>query len=352
MFPVIEPKGHGATAFPSKALFAYRMRWKRRRLLLRSLRKRRQISRVAFRMDEAPKDGVLVFSTVRNEMDRIGHWLDYYRALGAAHFLIVDNASDDGTAAYLAKHPDVSLWTAPHSYKLSRFGVDWLTCLHFKFGQGRWCLTVDADELLVFPDCDHLGLDGLTAHLDRADRISFGALMVDLYPKGPVNQSGFERGANPLDVLRWFDARNYRAKPHPKFGHLWIQGGVRERFFFGTEPERSPTLNKTPLIKWKRGFAYVTSTHQTLPGYLDDVFTIGNRKRTSGVLLHTKFLPNIGEKSAEELTRAQHFENSALYRPYYESLIGGPDLWSPASVRYEGPAQLEALGLMTRDSWP
>jgi len=95
----------------------------------------------------------------------------------------------------------------------------------------------------------------------------------------------------------------------------------------------------------------VTSTHQILPRRLNDVFDTGQGDRVSGVLLHTKFLPNIGDKSKEELSRAQHFENSDLYQPYYAALIDNPDLWDERSVAYENTAQLEDLGLMTRGMW-
>lgn len=333
----------------SKYLFAYRMRWKRRRLLLRALKRRGELSLTSG--GDIPRAGVLIFSTMRNERMRIEHWLAHYRALGVVHFLVVDNASDDGTAEFLATQSDVSVWSTPHSYKASRFGVDWLTCLQMKYGVGRWCLSVDADELLVYPDSGTRGLDELTAHLDATGREAFGALMLDLYPKGPVGQASYTAGDNPVETIPWFDADNYRAKLHPIFSNLWIQGGVRDRMFFGSQPERSPTLNKTPLVKWRRGYAYVTSTHQILPRRLNDVFDLGREPRVSGVLLHTKFLPNIGAKSAEEMERAQHFENSALYQPYYEALVDDPDLWTKESVRYTGQAQLESLGLMTRGSW-
>lgn len=333
----------------SEAMFAYRLRWKRRRLLLRSWRKRHEISKVSG--DDIPGSGVLLFSTMRNEMLRIEHWLSHYRALGVVHFLIVDNASDDGTAQFLAAQPDVSLWSTSESYKASRFGVDWLTCLQFKHGVKRWCLTVDADELLIYPDSDTRGLDLLTEYLDATGRESFGALMLDMYPKGPLGQADYQRGQDPLDVLQWFDACNYRATLHPVYGNLWIQGGVRDRVFFASQPDRAPTLSKTPLVKWQRRFAYVTSTHQLLPRRLNSVFDMGQRDRVSGVLLHTKFLSNIIEKSAEELTRAQHFENSALYQTYYGALIENPELWNETSTRYEGSCQLEALGLMTRGNW-
>ena len=349
MFPFDLPDGPQPPSAFSRALFDYRMRWKRRRLLVRALRRRHELT-LASRRDIAPS-GVLVFSTMRNEMMRVEHWLTHYRRLGVAHFLIVDNASDDGTAQFLAEQPDVSVWTTPASYKASRFGVDWLTCLQFKHGVGRWCLTVDADELLVYPDSDRRGLNDLTQHLEDTGRDAFGALMLDMYPKGPLGQARYVTGADPIASVPWFDDANYRAKLHPVFENLWIQGGVRDRVFFGSQPERSPTLNKTPLVKWRRGYAYVTSTHQILPRRLNDVFDLGTNDRVSGVLLHTKFLPNIAEKSAEELTRAQHFENSDLYQPYYNALINDPDLWTGTSVKYESTAQLEELGLMTRGTW-
>lgn len=331
------------------AVFAYRMRWKRRRLLYRSWKRKREITRVTG--STIPKEGVLVFSTMRNEILRIHHWLDHYRALGVSHFLIVDNASDDGTAEFLEQQPDVSIWTTTDSYKSSRFGVDWLTCLQRTYGPDRWCLTVDADEILIYPNSETRPLPELVAHLDAQGRTAFGTVMLDMYPKGPVAKTEYAEGMNPIEFLEWFDADNYRAKPHPVFGNLWIQGGVRDRMFFGSQPERSPTLNKTPLVKWKRGYAYVTSTHQILPRRLNDVFDCGQGDRVSGVLLHTKFLPNIVEKSSEELTRAQHFENSDLYTPYYNALIESPDLWSKDSVRYAGQQQLIDLGLMSQGNW-
>ncbi|PVA07714.1 glycosyltransferase family 2 protein [Thalassorhabdomicrobium marinisediminis] len=349
MFPFDTAGERDQRSFLARARHAYRLRWKRRRLLARALRRRRELSRRVLR--PIPAQGVLVFATLRNEMSRLPHWLAHYRTLGVAHFLIVDNGSDDGSTGYLAEQPDVSLWTTGASYKAARFGVDWLTCLQFRYGVGRWCLTVDADELLVYPGSDERPLSALTAHLDRTGRASFGALMLDLYPRGPVNAVDFASGQDPLEVLHWFDGDNYRAKRHPVFGNLWIQGGVRDRMFFGSQPERSPTLNKTPLVKWRRRYAYVTSTHQILPPNLNEVFDTGEGDRVSGVLLHTKFLPNITEKSAEELVRKQHFENSDLYQPYYQALIEGPDLWAPTSIRYAGSEQLERLGLMTRGDW-
>lgn len=175
--------------------------------------------------------------------------------------------------------------------------------------------------------------------------------MLDFYPKGPVTGQTYVPGQDPTEVLTHFDPESYRARTHAVFGNLWIQGGVRDRVFFADDPGRAPSLNKTPLVKWNRRYVYVTSTHQMLPWKINNVFETGDGAKVSGVLLHTKFLPNIAEKSQEERVRGQHFENSALYADYYATLIQGPDFWHPGSVRYEGPPQFEELGLMTRGHW-
>lgn len=296
-------------------------------------------------------DTILAFATVRNELLRLPHFLDYYRNLGVGHFLFVDNDSTDGTAAYLADQDDVSVWHTTHSYKLSRFGMDWLGWLHWRFGHGHWCLTVDADELLVYPQCDTRDLNALTRYLDGQNLSAMGALMLDMYPKGAAQRGRYEQGDNPLAVLPYFDGQGYRHSIHPVFGNHWIQGGVRERVFFTDEPQRAPTLNKTPLVKWHWRNAYVTSTHHMLPPSLNHVFDWPDRALLTGALLHTKFLPDIGIRSQEELGRRQHFENSNLYEAYYQSLITGADLWCERSQAYAGWQQLEALGLISQGKW-
>jgi hypothetical protein len=333
------------------AWLAYRLRWKRRRILLRIWRNRRQIKTHLDRTDQIKPGAILAFSTVRNEMLRLPYFLDYYRSLGVSHFLIVDNASTDGTVDFLANQPDVSLWTTSHSYKLSRFGMDWLGWLQWRYGRNHWCLTVDADELLVYPHCDNRDLYALTAQLDAQNLTAFGALMVDMYPKGSLTAAPYQQGQDPVAVLGWFDGAGYRHKVHPIFGNKWIQGGVRDRVFFHADPDRAPTMNKTPLVKWHWRNVYVTSTHHMLPRRLNQVFDWPAKTLMTGALLHTKFLPDIVARSSEELDRQQHFENSVLYAPYYQCLIEGPDLWTDTSVAYKGWQQLVELGLIAPGDW-
>jgi hypothetical protein len=102
---------------PTSPVYAYRMRWKRRRLLLRALRRRHELARRRVHPERIKAAPILAFATLRNERARLPQFLDHHRALGVDHFLIVDNESDDGTPDFLCGQPDVSLWHAAGSYK-------------------------------------------------------------------------------------------------------------------------------------------------------------------------------------------------------------------------------------------
>ena len=118
-------------------LRSYSLRLQRRRWRVRALRKRRQLTSIADKTRQIRPGDIIVFSTFRNEDLRLPYFLRYYRQLGVDHFIMVDNESTDGGAAYLADQPDVSLWTAKGSYKRARFGMDWLNYLQSKYGHGH-----------------------------------------------------------------------------------------------------------------------------------------------------------------------------------------------------------------------
>jgi hypothetical protein len=243
------------------------------------------------------------------------------------------------------------VWTTGESYKRARFGVDWLTWLQLRHGHGHWCLTVDADELLIYPYWDSRDLRALTDWLERCGDTVFPAMMLDLYPKGPLGGQTYLPGQDPTEVLQWFDAGNYTIRPQDRLGNLWIQGGPRARAFFADEPRKAPTLTKVPLVRWNRRFVYTNSAHLLLPPRLNRVWDSTGGEMGSGLLLHSKFLPMVTERAREEKARGEHFARSEQYLQYYDSLVAGPDLWCRGSTRLGGWRQLEALGLMSRGGW-
>jgi Glycosyl transferase family 2 len=329
---------------------AYRQRWKRRELLWRSFVRRRQLAPCADRTATIRPSDILLFATLRNEATRLPHFLEHYRRLGVGHFLIVDNASDDGTAALLGGQPDISLWQTPTSYRAARFGMDWLGWLLARHGHGHWCLTVDADEILVYPHCDDRPLPVLTAWLDAQGIQAMSAIMLDLFPQGPVANTAFSAETDPVQALGWFDPEGYDWTRQPRFDSISIRGGPRRRAFFADQPDMAPHLHKTPLVRWHWRHAHLSSTHLLLPRHLNRGHD-ARLGRPTGALLHTKFLPEVVPKSAEEKLRREHFTHADRYDPYYNALIAGPDLWHPGAARYHGWRQLEEMALITRGRW-
>ncbi|HGG05051.1 MAG TPA: glycosyltransferase family 2 protein, partial [Aliiroseovarius sp.] len=205
------------------------MRLQRKRWRIRAWRKRRELRSVMDRTSKITAKDIIVFSTMRNERIRLPFFLRYYRNMGVNHFVIVDNNSDDGSAEFLRDQDDVSLWTSDKSYKRARFGVDWLNWLQRKYAHNHWVLVVDPEEFLIYPFCDTRPLRALTDWLDASSIKSFGAMLLDMYPKGPIDQQPYREGQNPFEIASWFDSGNYMISKNKIFGNLWIQGGPRTR---------------------------------------------------------------------------------------------------------------------------
>lgn len=324
---------------------AYKLRWKRRRLLWRCLKSRHDLTLCADRTQNIQPGNVLLIATLRNETLRLPHFMRHYRDLGVRHFLLIDNDSDDGSREFLSDQPDVSLWTTKSSYRASRFGVDWAGWLRIRYGHGHWCLTVDVDELLIYSGMDHLNLSDLSRRLDARGMAGFGALMIELFPKGPVGAAAYSPAQEPTEVLSWFDSAGYRSKRQYPMGNLWVQGGPRDRSFFLNDPRRAPTLNKIPFVRWNRRIAYVNSTHSLLPRSLNTLYDGPGDERPHGALLHTKFLADVVERAKVEKTRKEHFHSPDAFANYYDQLQANPDFWHGQATRYESVDQLAALGL-------
>ncbi|MFA5581748.1 MAG: glycosyltransferase family 2 protein [Paracoccaceae bacterium] len=327
---------------------SYALRLRRKRWRMRALVKRRELRAVADRTGQIRPGDVLLFMTLRNERIRLPYFLQYYRTLGIAHFLIVDNGSDDGSAEYLRAQPDVSLWHTDASYKRARFGVDWLNWLQRRYGHGHWTLVVDADEFFIYPFHDTRPITALTDWLDASSIRSFGTLLLDMYPKGALDAQIYTEGQNPFAIANWFDSGNYTQRKN-HIGALWVQGGVRARAFFADRPAHAPTLNKVPLVKWHKSYVYISSTHALLPRGLNRVYDEWGGEKASGCLLHAKFLHTFADKSREEMTRRQHYANGREYLAYHRHQ--SPDLWCAQSTAFRDWRQLDALGLMSTGGW-
>lgn len=327
------------------------LRAERTRILLRGLKRQLELTSTQNRTDQIKPRDILLFCTLRNERIRLPYFLDYYREMGVDHFCFVDNASSDGSREYLEEQPDTSVWTTTASYKRSKYGMDWLNGLLHRYGRRHWVLVVDVDEFLVYPHMDTRPLPALTDWLDSSRIQSFGTILLDMYSNRPIAETTYREGEDPFQILSWFDAANYSYDRNGKYRDLWIQGGPRQRVFFADKPELGPALNKVPLVRWRKGTVYRSSTHTLMPRGLNQVYSERGGERACGTLLHAKFLDVFGQKAQEEIERGQHYAASREYRVYDEKMTSGLAMWTPCSTRYGDWRQLEQLGLLSSGSW-
>lgn len=294
------------------------------------------------------KDACVLFSCIRNEMHRIEFFCDYYRALGVDHFVFIDNGSDDGFREWSAGKADISVWRTDRGYRKAGFGVYWCNVLLRRYGTGRLCVSVDPDEFLVYPHMETRSLKDLGQHLKDIGRPVLSAMMVDAYGDRPILETTLEPGADPFLLCPYFDRDGYVQKLNYMSG-TFIQGGPRLRVFNRETPKEAPALNKIPVVWWQKHYRYQSSAHDMWPWHLNRVWTKTGIP-LSACLFHFKFVSSLRQKVEEEMVRRQHYGASREYRRYKDN-IDNSLYCEGVSVKYEGPAQLQELGLMHEGEW-
>lgn len=322
----------------------------------------------------SPRPGeVLALAVARDEALRLPDMLASARRLGVDRMIIVDNGSTDATRE-IAREAGADLVLAEGDYAASRYGVDWTNAVLDSVAHGHWVLVLDADEQLVFPGSPRSGLKALAAHLDAIGSEALPTIMLDLFPPGPLARCDYHPGTQLADTARLFEPPVLRREPIEGFPHALAYGGIRERLFFPEAapgrpgrwlrqrlfnlgarvpglrthpgfarlaPQRSPTISKVPLLRWREGAALQASTHRLAPMQLAE-------EQPSGVLLHFKFLQDFHARALDAVTRGAHWDGSREYRRYLERIVAEPGftLAGTRSLAYRGPEQLVALGLM------
>lgn len=324
------------------------LRWRRR---LRAVRLGRKLTMSQDNTHQIGANDIIAFVTCHNERPRLEYFLEYYRKIGIKHFVFVDNNSNDGTAEYLNQFSDVTRYFTNQQYRRAHFGMDWINYLLLKHAQNRWALIVDVDEFLIYPHSDKRPISALTNWLDASAIRSFSSQLIDLYPKNKMVIEEPKMSINPFSILTHFDVGNYSYKKNPDFGNLWIQGGVRSRLFFSHKPDTSPALNKTPLVKWKRGYVYISSTHTLLPKRLNQTYSTGNSEPICGALLHTKFLPDLSNKIENPYLLSQHYSGAREYHSYNRAQLNDLNFESSFTEKFEDWRQLDRLGIISTGGW-
>ena len=322
----------------------------------------------------ASRGEIRAFARCRNEILRLPAFLQHYRGLGVDRFFIADNDSSDGSTEYLAGQPDVQLFRTADRYGEARSGTNWLNALLREFGVGAWCVTVDIDELLVYPGSGDASLRTMTEYLDRHGYEALACLLLDLYPAGPLKECLYKAGDDLLDAAPYFDPGPYEKSVVYLCPGVLIRGGMRERVFFPEFRARGfgarmrdalldrlahrvpilrdtsrlrarrrrnpPCLTKIPLVRWDERSQYL-NIHWVSQKIVSP---------ETGVLLHFKFLHDFHDRAVEDVARGEHYDVglASEYQRYVEKLDENPEmtLAYEGSTRLIGTNQLVDLGLM------
>jgi Glycosyl transferase family 2 len=289
-----------------------------------------------------PDDPILI-SVVRNESLRLPYFLSYYRSRGLKNFVFIDNDSDDETREFLLSQPDVTLYHTTESYRSSNYGTHWISPILNAYCHDRWALCVDADELLVWPNCENETIQDLISRLDELSAQGLFTLMLDMYSDKPFGSIGYAQGMPFLAATPFFDRKLHEFVEILIFPMRMTFGGLHARTFTETPNGRRhpPIVSKVPLVRWRQGQKFGPGTHTvTVP------ITLAPMR---GALLHFKLFDNMHARCEEEIARNEHHANAREYKALKLTIERAANncFFDPQySVRYEGTSQLMSLGFM------
>jgi len=272
------------------------------------------------RIDNRPisdnRDEIRAFMVVWNESLRLDSTLTHYRQLGVNRFFIVDGGSTDGTLDYLAAAPDVHAFSASGGDSMAL-----VNALLDTFGAGHWTLTVDADEMFIYPHYEQLELALFCRYLDYVGSQAVPGVSLDMYAASPIRDAVHRPGAPLLATCGYFDAAPYELAQTPDCPYFEIYGGVRGRAFV-QKSQQAPILSRVPLVRWQAGMHYLRCTGNITPVKVASVLA---------ALLRFEFLSDFAERVESGMELSEGLSTN---------------LYSDSSVRFENSAQLVELGLM------
>lgn len=279
---------------------------------------------------------IVLFTHIYNEMLRLPNFISYYRELGVTQFFVIDNNSMDGCQEFLLAQPDVHLFWTNEDHTRSGEGMVWYQKLIDEYLQDNWMIVADADEFLVYPDCEKRKLLELTEYLDANKYEAMGSFMLDMFPKNLTEQLNISADLTFIEQSPYF-YNQYRFVGHIDPPYWNVDGGI---FYYLSQ--FLPPLIKTPLIKASAGIRYIQTHHRITPAHMAPI---------TSVFLHFKFMGDFQKKSKESIKGKRYWGGGAAYRKYsriYDETVDDVFDFSKLdkTVKYQNSQQLIDLGLI------
>lgn len=262
---------------------------------------------------------VVVFASLRNEAQRLPHFLEYHRSIGVSGFVFIDNDSSDASRDVIRDQGDCTLFYTEDSYAASGCGIDWLNQVLTELARDRWILVLDLDELFFYPMVEWTSIQTLTGYLESRNANGMRAFMLDMYAPGSLKSAVYTPPEPFLGACPLYDPGGYEIAQDGFYAGMPVRGGPRRRLFWADDeaPGNPPVLGKCPLLRWSERSRLVASTH-----------VVENVRASSltGAILHFKFFSALYEHAENEAKRGEHWEQAAQYRAYHQTLRCSPGM--------------------------
>jgi hypothetical protein len=210
----------------------------------------------------------VVISTWYGNEAMLTSFLDHHRGLGLTEFVFLDLSLAGQLAQFLADQESCAVWR-PHGEWDPATAIYWLNYLRRHYGTGRWVLSLEPCDLLVFHRCETRRIADLLDFLASERRDHVYGLIMEMYGEDPATTLRLEPGENPLSKLAYFDPFGYQTLDPGPNRNVMVRGGLQRRTVYAAAPRRSPALNRIPLVRWRWYYAYVAGTRLAMPRRLN-----------------------------------------------------------------------------------
>ena len=295
--------------------------------------------------DLSRAQGVTLIALAHNEMYFLPTFLEHYRKLGVERFIVLDDASTDGTLVYLSAQPDVMVVGSHRRYgeqvpvvnrsdatgqtvEQRRMVHVWRMILPEIFCLNQWVVQAAVDELLVLPP--DTTLNTIFAEFEGADFDAIRGTMLDIYPSDILTM----RRQSHEDAFRLEDEWFFDAEPHVRL----LDDGDIKRIYHGSRARLTNEYLTLPSMSWPKRILHHAETfrrilrgHAACSGvngtdkfslirwrtgaWLESAHRISLKKSRSHLLpiLHLKFTGDLYRRAQVALRDKSYYKGSAGY---------------------------------------
>lgn len=283
------------------------------------------------------KDLPTIICVVKDEKEKLIKFFDHYEKLGKFNYIFVDNNSTDGTLELLL-NKNANVYLCKEKFNTLR-KVSWICRIHSMLPLNNWSVLLDADELLVYENCENMTFNEVIEIFEKNNIQLSGAVMLDMFSPKKCKKNNY------FAQYRYFQNEFIEKKSY-LFNSIY--GGIRNREF-NFNDERIFLIKKHPVMK-KTNKSMIIHCHYIYPFY--------NNFKSSiffGLLHYKLFDSEIDKykKIAEEGSYGNG-GGSVEYKKYLEKLVSNKyeDIFrlDSKSIKYESSKDLAHVNLIKKIS--